>query len=67
MKLTNCDRIFAKFLIESAKVMNKEMYGMVAIVFRALRVLINLYGYVLMTQFEQQNEVNIQFYNFPNN
>lgn len=59
MKLNNCDLIFAKFLIEASKIMKKEMYGMVALVFRALRVMVNLYGYVLMTQFEQQNEVII--------
>jgi hypothetical protein len=53
--------VFSRFLIEAAKVMKKEMYGMVAVIFRALRELLNLYGYVLMTQFKQQNEVRKLF------
>ena len=67
-KYSICDLVFSRFLIEASKIINKEMYAMIALIFRALRVMLNLYGYVLMTQFKQQNEkISVNFTGDPKN
>lgn len=53
MELKNCDLIFAKFLMEVSKLCNESMYGMIALIFRAFREMLNLYGYILLTKLEQ--------------
>lgn len=67
-ELKNCDLVFAKFLLEVSKQCCSTVYGLFGLIFRALREMLNLYGYILMTKLEQVNtKLNIEFKGVPDN